>query len=96
MLLRLLVPTKCCCPTAAAAATAAAAPAACTAAASDKMRGIVWMSATAGQGAAPYRLVVQDDGNVVIFDAASTALWATNTGGLQGVLVQATAASNGP
>lgn len=37
------------------------------------------MSRTAGQGAAPYRLVVQGDGNVVIFDAASTALWATNT-----------------
>jgi hypothetical protein len=54
------------------------------------------MSDTAGQGAAPYRLVVHDDGNVVIFDAASTALWATNTGRLQGVLGQATAGSDGP
>lgn len=48
-------------------------------AASDNLRKSVWTSSTAGQGAAPYRLVVQEDGNAVILDADSAALWATNT-----------------
>ncbi len=38
------------------------------------------MTRTAGQGAAPYKLVVQEDGNVEILDAANTPLWATHTG----------------
>jgi hypothetical protein len=50
------------------------------AAASDRINQNVWMTRTAGQGAAPYRLVVEEDGNVMILDAGSTQLWATNTG----------------
>lgn len=48
-------------------------------AATDKLRQAVWMTSTGGEGAAPYRLVVQGDGNAVIFDASSTAMWATHT-----------------
>lgn len=51
------------------------------AAASDNLRKAVWASGTAGRGVPPFRLVVQDDGNVVLFDGADAALWGTNTGG---------------
>ena len=37
----------------------------------------LWDSATAGNPAA--RLLVQDDGNVVIYRTDGTAAWATNT-----------------
>lgn len=44
---------------------------------------ILWSTAatTANKGAAPRRMVVQDNGNVVIRDKANTVLWATNTAG---------------
>lgn len=49
------------------------------AAASDNLRQKVWMSSTGGGGAAPYKLVVQEDGNAVIFDGSGTSLWTTHT-----------------
>jgi len=49
------------------------------AAASDNLRQKVWMSSTGGGGAAPYKLVVQEDGNAVIFDGSGASLWTTHT-----------------
>lgn len=60
-------------------------------AASDNLRQAVWASGTAGRGVPPFRLVVQDDGNVMLFDGADAALWGTNTGGTSAV--QATSSS---
>jgi hypothetical protein len=51
-----------------------------SAAASDNLRQAVWMSSTAGQGSGPYRLTVQDNGNVAVYDGTSSLLWATHTG----------------
>jgi len=38
-----------------------------------------WKSGTEGQGEGKVRLVLQDDGNLVLLDASDTNLWATNT-----------------
>jgi len=40
-----------------------------------------WASNTNGQGTAPYRLVCQDDGNLVVYDTTGRATWATGTNG---------------
>jgi len=40
---------------------------------------IIWSSKTSGKGSAPYRLTVQADCNVVLFDKANTAIWSSNT-----------------
>ena len=39
----------------------------------------VWASNTNGKGVAPHRLVMQGDGNLVIYDSYSTATWSTGT-----------------
>jgi hypothetical protein len=39
----------------------------------------VWASNTGGVGQAPFRLVVQNDGNMVIYDRNGTATWSSNT-----------------
>ena len=44
-------------------------------------KNIIWSSKSAGKGKAPYRLVVQQDGNVVIYDVTNAATWASNTHG---------------
>jgi hypothetical protein len=38
-----------------------------------------WDSGTWNKGKAPFRLVVQDDRNVVIYDADNAATWDTGT-----------------
>jgi hypothetical protein len=38
-----------------------------------------WSSGIYGKGTGPYRLVMQGDGNLVIYDTAGAATWATNT-----------------
>ena len=40
-----------------------------------------WDSNTRGHGSPPYRLVAQDDGNVVAYDGANAAIWQSSTGG---------------
>jgi Domain of unknown function (DUF1929)/Legume lectin domain len=45
-------------------------------------RKVLWQSNTAKKGAS--RLVLQTDGNLVLYDKASTALWASNTAGSTG------------
>ena len=42
---------------------------------------VVWASGTSGSGA---RAVMQDDGNLVIYDGGNTALWASDTSGNSG------------
>jgi hypothetical protein len=39
----------------------------------------IWASNTGGIGNAPFRLVVQNDGNTCIYDRNGTATWSTNT-----------------
>ena len=41
----------------------------------------IWSSATFNKGRGPYRLIMQDDGNLVIYDADNKATWATGTHG---------------
>jgi len=46
-----------------------------------------WNSGTSGKGTAPYNLVLQDDGNLVLYDAGSTGpdpalhIWSSGTNG---------------
>lgn len=40
-----------------------------------------WSSGTAGQGAGPWVLALEDDGNLAIYDSAGRPTWATNTAG---------------
>jgi hypothetical protein len=40
-----------------------------------------WATATNGKGSAPYRLVMQSDNNLVIYDAHNKAIWSTGTNG---------------
>lgn len=71
-----LLPAACCAP-----------PRCSLPAASDNLRQSVWLSGTAGQGAAPLRLVVQEQGAAVILDADETPRWTTNTAPQQAVLM---------
>lgn len=41
----------------------------------------VWASDTSGEGAPPYRTVMQGDGNYVLYDANNTPLWSSGTSG---------------
>ena len=41
----------------------------------------LWASGTNGKGAGPYRVVMQDDGNLVLYDSNNAAPWATGTNG---------------
>jgi hypothetical protein len=47
----------------------------------DNLNQVVWASGTAVRGSAPFKLVMRDDGNAVIFNSQGEPLWATNTGG---------------
>jgi hypothetical protein len=42
---------------------------------------IIWQSNTKGKGEGPFRLALQEDGNVVIYDRKNTPTWASNTNG---------------
>src|SRR5690242_16761097 len=42
---------------------------------------VSWISATSNSGTAPYKLYMQGDGNVVIYDATGTAKWSSGTYG---------------
>ncbi|KAJ3310136.1 hypothetical protein HDU76_003439, partial [Blyttiomyces sp. JEL0837] len=39
----------------------------------------IWQSGTSNKGTAPYSLIMQDDGNLVIYDTKHAAIWASNT-----------------
>lgn len=39
----------------------------------------MWRSKSGGKGHGPYRLVMQDDGNLVIYDSHNKATWASGT-----------------
>ena len=39
----------------------------------------IWASKSHGKGKGPYRLVMQSDGNLVIYDSNNKATWATGT-----------------
>ena len=39
----------------------------------------LWSSGTCGRGTGPYRLVMQDDGNLVVYDTYGVATWASDT-----------------
>eukprot|EP01022_Parablepharisma_sp_SALTPOND_P033226 TRINITY_DN88324_c0_g1_i1.p1 TRINITY_DN88324_c0_g1~~TRINITY_DN88324_c0_g1_i1.p1 ORF type:complete len:331 (-),score=-3.12 TRINITY_DN88324_c0_g1_i1:127-1011(-) len=39
----------------------------------------LWASGTNGKGTSPYRMVMQKDGNLVIYDAHNNPTWASNT-----------------
>jgi len=41
---------------------------------------VYWSTNTGGQGVAPYRLMLEWDGNLVLSDSESTTLWTSNTG----------------
>ena len=43
-----------------------------------------WSSKTLGKGRAPYRLEMQRDGNLVLYDATGAATWSTGTHGAAG------------
>ena len=40
-----------------------------------------WLSNSKGKGTPPYKLTMQDDGNLVLYDSTNTATWATGTYG---------------
>jgi hypothetical protein len=40
----------------------------------------IWATNTMGKGTAPYKVWMQDDGNLVLYDSKSP-IWASNTGG---------------
>ncbi len=60
---------------------------------------IVWQSNTGGKGIAPYKLMVQDDGNMVIYDSTSKPIWATDSQAskftLENIVTKSTAVSDG-
>ncbi len=39
----------------------------------------IWMSNSANKGVAPYRLTMQSDGNLVVYDATNAAMWASGS-----------------
>ncbi len=41
----------------------------------------IWASNTNGRGQAPYRTVMQNDGNLVLYDKSNAALWASGSNG---------------
>jgi hypothetical protein len=40
-----------------------------------------WSSNSKGKGTPPYKLTMQDDGNLVVYDSTNTPTWATGTYG---------------
>jgi hypothetical protein len=47
----------------------------------DADAAIFWSSGTKNEGKAPYHLIFQEDGNVVLYDINGRALWKTGTDG---------------
>lgn len=45
----------------------------------DSTDSTVWLSGTAGRGVEPRHLALQDDGNLVLFDANNVTLWQTKS-----------------
>ena len=43
--------------------------------------GVIWSSETAGTGFPPFRLIVRDNNNCVLFDVMNKKIWATETKG---------------
>lgn len=48
-------------------------------AASDVAGNVAWWTGAPNKGTPPYKMVVQDNGNVVVSDSLNQAMWATNT-----------------
>jgi len=40
---------------------------------------VYWSTNTAGKGTGPFRLTLQGDGNLVLYDSKSTSLWSSGT-----------------
>ncbi|KAJ3299399.1 hypothetical protein HDU76_006315, partial [Blyttiomyces sp. JEL0837] len=40
---------------------------------------IIWQTGTSSKGTAPYSLIMQDDGNLVIYDTKHVSVWSSNT-----------------
>ena len=45
---------------------------------------VKWTSNTRGQGTPPYRLTMQSDSNLVLYESQGSSLWDTSTGGAAG------------
>ena len=45
----------------------------------DQLNNPIWSSFTNGRGAGSVRLVMEDDGNLVLYDQNKSSLWASNT-----------------
>ena len=45
----------------------------------DSKRQAKWATGTAGRGVAPFRLIMQGDRNIVVYDSKNTPTWASNT-----------------
>jgi hypothetical protein len=45
----------------------------------DNLNRVMWQTGTQRRGTGPYRMVVQDDGVAVLYDANNARLWATNS-----------------
>lgn len=42
---------------------------------------ILWQSNSSNKGVAPYKWIMQEDGNLVIYDSRNLPIWASNTDG---------------
>jgi hypothetical protein len=40
-------------------------------------RGVIWHAGSHGKGVGPYKLVMQDDGNAVLFDSNDLITWSS-------------------
>jgi hypothetical protein len=41
----------------------------------------IWATMTNGKGSAPYKAVMQEDGNLIVYDSKKSALWSSGTNG---------------
>lgn len=47
----------------------------------DNVKNAIWNSGTNGKGKGPYRVTMQEDGNLVVYDSTNAALWNSQTNG---------------
>jgi len=45
----------------------------------DSLGVVKWSTGTSGQGTQPYKLVVQDDRNIILYDTGKNVLWSSGT-----------------
>ena len=45
----------------------------------DSLGVVKWSTGTSGQGTQPYKLVVQDDRNNILYDTGKNVLWSSGT-----------------